>query len=41
MANEPPEPTRAQKAFFWFGVLFIAATVLAVAFFLYVASNSG
>jgi hypothetical protein len=35
------QPTRAQKVFFWFGVLFIAVTVLAVAFFLYIASNSG
>ena len=40
MANEPPEPTRAQKAFFWFGVLFIAAIVLLTAAY-YLISSGG
>jgi hypothetical protein len=41
VASEPPEPTRGQKAFFWFAVVFIAAAVLFAAFYLYVDGTSG
>jgi hypothetical protein len=40
VAEEPPEPTRGQKAFFWFGVLFIAVIVLLTVAY-YVVGNGG
>ena len=36
---EPPEPTRGQKAFLVFGVLFIAAMVLLTAAYYYIGSG--
>jgi hypothetical protein len=39
VAQEPPEPTRGQKAFFWFGVAFIVVVVLLTVAYYYVNSS--